>query len=160
MNVSLSKCKTGHVEWENSSVEEIVDASEKIFLGTVSTFVIDSSNSNFDGYYEIQSTGTELKGGPTYSVKVYGQKPYEYLPQSYLHIEDTHREISERDWLGGTGTTDIVKIGEHCPLNPRFVLGYRYLVMLGTDSRMSFEPVYSTRKNHWFKLVQSAARKP
>ena len=158
---SLNPCKTGYVEWSRQPLSKIVEGSHTIVLATVGEFVADTSRPGFEGYYTLYSTGVEVKGRPSGPIKVYGQAPYDYPPQIYFDIEWRHNQIAANHKAhnqvtipgGIAGTTNI---DNHCPLAPKFVLGYRYLVMLGTESRLSFEPIHSgrARDDSWFALVQ------
>jgi hypothetical protein len=129
-----------------------VNGSHTIFLATASSFVPDTSKKGYDGYYILASTGTELKGGPQSQQIVFGKAPYAYPPQSYFRVGERHSEIDPEAVYGGL--TDIIAQGTHCPLLPQFVLGYRYLVLLGTDSSMSFEPIHAPRNDAWYLAVR------
>ncbi|MEM6475814.1 MAG: hypothetical protein AAF687_06575 [Pseudomonadota bacterium] len=158
---SLNPCKTGYVEWSRQPLSKIVEESHTIVLATAGEFVPDTSRPGFEGYYTLNSTGVVVKGRPKGPIKVYGQAPYDYPPQFYFDIEWRHKEIvanhkahNQVSTPGGVaGTTNV---DNHCPLAPSFVRGYSYLVMLGTDSRLSFEPIHASRARDdaWFALVQ------
>lgn len=154
----ITTCKTGYVDWEFRPVSEIVANSHTIFLATASEFVPDNSHDGFDGYYIMYSTGTELKGGAQGPLKIYGRYPYDYPPQHYFEIRERHEEIAEAyrsfKQSGPGGISEITKMGTYCPLAPRLVLGYTYLVLIGTDSRLSFEPIHTPRNDAWFNLVR------
>ena len=157
----VDPCETGYVEWEDATLTELVAGSDTIFVATAREFVPDTSIEGFDGYYLMLSTGSELKGSPRGLAKIYGQEPYPYPPQIYFDIPHRHQELADRHREFGQislpgGIADAAKIGTHCPLAPRLLIGYDYLVMLGTDSRLSFEPVHATRNDAWFLLVRDA----
>lgn len=157
----VDPCETGYVEWEDATLTELVEGSDTIFLATAHEFVPDTSVEGFDGYYLMLSTGSELKGFPRGLAKIYGQEPYSYPPQIYFDIPNRHQELADRHREFGQislpgGIADAAKIGTHCPLAPRFVIGYRYLIMLGTESQLSFEPIHAARNDAWFLLVRDA----
>lgn len=145
---SVNPCRS---EWWNKPVSEIVNASDTIYMEVPIAFVPDASRTGHAGYYLISSTGTELKGGAQSVRRIYGQEPFSYIPQHYFTVDQRHSEISE-DAIGDgfTGTN------ENCALSPRFVIGYRYLIMLGTESTMSFEPIHDSKNDRWFKLIETA----
>lgn len=158
---SLSPCKTGYIEWEDRPLSELVKGSHTIFLATAYDFVPDESREGFDGYYRMVSTGTELKGGAQGVVKVYGQQPYPYPPQSYFDVSSRHQKIADQQRASNKptppgGLTGYTVNGTYCPLSPRFVMGYTYLVLLGTESRMSFEPIHATADDAWYLIVRQA----
>lgn len=154
-------CETGFVEWEGRSPEEIVAKSHTIFLATVDEFVPDDTRPGYDGYYVLFSTGTELKGGGQGKVTVYGNAPYQVPPQSYFDLTDHHNRMvesyrqSRSASLGGMAYYN--EFGTHCPVAPRFVIGYRYLALLGTDSLLSFEPIHDSVHDGWLRLVTQIA---
>ncbi|WP_156522838.1 hypothetical protein [Erythrobacter neustonensis] len=154
---SISTCKTGYVEWERRPVNEVVAKSHTIFLATATEFIPDNSREGYDGYYVLSSTGTELKGGPQGRVVVYGSTPYPIPPQLYFELGVRHSEIANAHrqfgQTGPGGIGEVTAIGTHCPVAPRFVIGYTYLALLGTESRLSFEPIHSPRNDEWFQLV-------
>lgn len=156
---SIPPCKTGYVEWERRPVSEIVAKSHTIFLATAVEFIPDDSRKGYDGYYVLSSTGTELKGGPQGKVIVYGLTPYAVPPQLYFDLSVRHDEIANAyrkfGQTGPGGISWITEIGTHCPVAPRFVIGYNYLAMLGTDSRLSFEPIHSSHNDAWLRLVRN-----
>lgn len=154
-------CETGYVEWDDATLSELVHGSDMIFLARAYEFVPDTSRMGFDGYYLMSSTGTELKGFPRGNTKIYGQEPYAYPPQIYFDIPNRHQQLADRHREFGQislpgGIAGATNIGKHCPLAPRFVIGYDYLVMLGTESRLSFEPIHSGASDPWFALVRDA----
>lgn len=157
----LPECKTGYVEWERRGLDEIVANSPTIFLATAEEFVPDQTRPGFDGYYVLLSTGVELKGGGQGKVVVYGQAPYQIPPQHYFDLSAHHKQMVEafrqsgRIERGGVGS--YTQIGTHWPIAPRLVLGYQYLVLLGTDSRLSFEPINDLLQDEWRKLVTQLA---
>ena len=156
---SIPTCKSGYVEWERRPVSEIVAKSHTIFLATAVEFIPDDSRKGYDGYYVLSSTGTELKGGPQGKVIVYGLTPYAVPPQLYFDLSVRHDEIANAyrkfGQTGPGGMSWITEIGTHCPVAPRFVIGYNYLAMLGTDSRLSFEPIHSSYNDAWLRLVRN-----
>lgn len=154
-------CETGFVEWEGRPLDQIVANSHTIFLATVEDFVPDDTRPGFDGYYVLSSTGTELKGGAQGYVRVYGMAPYQVPPQNYFDLTEQHNQMVERyreshsTQLGGIGSYTV--LGEYCPIAPRFVIGYRYLALLGTDSLLSFEPIHNSVHDGWLRLVTQLA---
>ena len=157
----LNPCETGYVEWEDATLIELIQGSDTVLKATAYEFVPDTSREGFDGYYLMSSTGIELKGRPRGYTKIYGQKPYPYPPQIYFDIPNRHEQLANRHREFGQislpgGIAGATKIGTHCPLAPQFVIGYDYLVMLGTESRLSFEPIHSSGSDAWFLLVYDA----
>lgn len=165
---SLSPCKTGYVEWDERPLAEIVEASDVIFLGRVDEFVKDDSRNGYDGYYLVGSAlGVDMKGKTQGRVKIYGSAPYPYPPQSYFQVDQKHASLNEDTVYWGRGgetgiwterKNGVLIEGSHCPLLPRFVIGYDYLMMFGTESRMSFEPIHSIMTDNWYKLVEKTVR--
>jgi hypothetical protein len=156
-----TSCQTGYVEWQDRPFSDLIAGSRAIFLATAQEFVPDTSVEGFDGYYLVSSTGTEIKGGAQGLVKIYGQVPYPYPPQIYFDIPNRHQELADRHREFGQtslpgGISGVTNIGTHCPLAPRFVIGYQYLIMLGTESPLSFEPIHAARSDAWFLLVRDA----
>lgn len=149
---SLGSCETGYPEWEDRPLSEIIDASQTIYLGVPYAFVPDSSKVGYEGYYLVSSTGTELKGGAQSDRKIYGDAPFAYPPQHYFNVERYHKEMNLKNISGGL--TDFFVDGSHCRLLPKFVIGYTYLIILGTESRMSFEPILDNRSDQWFINVR------
>jgi len=154
-------CETGFIEWEGRSPEEIVAKSHAIFLATVAEFVPDDTRPGYDGYYVLVSTGVELKGGGQGKVAIYGKAPYQGPPQNYFDLTAKHNQMvgryrqSRSEWLGGIA--NYTELGKHCPVAPRFVIGYQYLALLGTDSPLSFEPIHDTVDDQWLRLVRQIA---
>lgn len=154
-------CKTGYVEWEDRPLSEIVRASDLIYMGTPVEFVKDDSQSGFDGYYLVaHANGIDLKGRVHGMKKVYGAAPYAYPPQDYFRVDELHSSFDENTTFWGRGGIGIRLRyeGSHCPLLPRFVIGYDYLMMFGTESRMSFEPIHSITTDNWYRLVENMVR--
>ena len=156
-----TSCETGYVEWEGRSPEEIVAKSHTIFLATVAEFVPDDTRPGYDGYYVLVSTGVELKGGGQGKVTVYGKAPYQVPPQNYFDLTAKHNQMVERYRQSGSaqlgGIANYTEFGRHCPVAPRFVIGYQYLALLGTDSLLSFEPIHDTVGDLWLRLVRQLA---
>lgn len=153
----IDECQAGYVAWEGRPLRDLVEHSSDIYLATAKTFTPDSSKEGFDGYYTFESTGTELKGGGQGIRKIYGRSPYEYPPQSYFSIDRNHQVLNIDSIYGGE--TFYIQDGDYCHLMPRFVIGYRYLIFIGIESRMSFEPIHSTTQDAWMSAVIKATVK-
>jgi hypothetical protein len=125
-------------------------------LASAEEFVTDGSNPPYDGYY-VFAPGEELKGHYQRQIKVWGSEPYERIPQFYIDITEMHG-IQDTNRLYG-GTTGIIETKNGCFLNPRFSIGWEYLLILGVNSEMAFEPVHSPTLDEWYKSVKTAASK-
>lgn len=152
---SLSECRTGYIEWIGKPVREITEASHTIALVNVVGFVQDSQPDGEDGYY-ILSDIIVLKGDPKNNNKIYGFRPFDQIPQEYFNTERNHNRIDRQGAYHGNAW--LIEKGSKCRPVPKFVIGYNYLILLGTESKMSFEPIHSVIHDKWYLDVEKSLK--
>jgi hypothetical protein len=153
---SISSCKTGYTEWIGKPVADLAAASHTIALVNVAGFVADPQANGKDGYY-VLSPQIILKGKPDNVYKIYGFSPFDQIPQSYFNIEWNHnRPDREKIYRG---EAEILEKNGECHPVPKFIIGYNYLILLGTNSKMSFEPINSVENDNWYRDVKSYVNK-
>lgn len=153
MNHKNRTCFSG-LEDQGKSVKELVEKASIISYMEAVSFEEDDSVAPFDGYYQL-GVRWELKPNAVMGFRVLGLRPHKNFPQYFFDLTQRHELINVNKVTGGfTGT---VIIDGKCTLAPRFVLGYNYLVFVGIESRMAFEPVHSPDLDKWALAVKEAA---
>lgn len=138
-----------------ASVNELVGQSDTILLATAEEFNLDNSNPPFDGYYTFISSGTVLKGDRFLSkARVWGSSPFQTIPQNYMDITAQHGAQDMEALYGGL--TGIIETEDGCYFSPRFMMGWNYLLLLGVDSAMAYEPIHSPNLDEWYQAVNDA----
>lgn len=145
-----SPCQEAAAKWRFRSVEDMVRSAEGIALVTATTFTYSESSLGFEGYYQFEMVG-ELSGEFAHDTKVYGGAPFETMPQSYIDITEVHDRLDVKRLTGGM--TGFAERNGDCTVSPQFYLGYNYLIFLGVDSQMAFEPINSPQLDRWFQAV-------
>lgn len=147
-------CEGEYKTWRGASVQSIVDEAEFIAFAKASSFSDDKSNPPFQGYYTF-APQVELKGYLTVSEKVWGQRPYQEIPQHYIEITSSHNSVDPDRVFGGN--VSINDSEGKCILMPRFKIGWNYLVITGVQSEMAYELINTTTDDKWFLAVKKAA---
>lgn len=148
------RCDEEFFVYRGSSVDTLVRNAETILIASAEDFVPDTSNPPHEGYYIFVTSGTELKGSPGGQFQVWGSSPFATMPQYYVDITETHQNYDLDNLYGGT--TGTVENDDGCFLNPRFLIGWRYLLLLEVNSEMAFEPINSPNIDQWYLAVRDA----
>ncbi len=152
---SKPNCSKSFFDNRGASVNELVGQSNTIMLASAEEFTLDNSNPPFDGYYTFMSSGTVLKGDRFLSkVKVWGSSPFQAIPQNYIDITAQHGALDMKGLYGGL--TGIIETEDRCYFSPRFLIGWNYLLLLGVDSAMAYEPIHSPSMDEWYQAVNDA----
>ncbi|MEC8926133.1 MAG: hypothetical protein VYD07_09480 [Pseudomonadota bacterium] len=144
------RCKGKIIENRGISSAQIYQKSQTIFLGKVASYTIEKGHSLFPGFYMVDVLD-EIKGVKLGTYKVWGERPFEYLPQHYIDITKSHNNMNFEALYGGT--TGIVETDKECFIKPKLMVDYNYLILLGIQSELAFEPINSTQFDLFYKKI-------
>lgn len=147
------RCKGEIVENRGISSAKLFQKSETAFLGTIVSYTLAQGHPVFTGFYTV-NVQAEIKGVKLSNYKVWGEEPFEYLPQHYIDITQAHNDMNFEAMYGGT--TGIIETKKGCILKPKFLIGYNYLVLLGVKTELAFEPINSVQSDLFYKSIMSA----
>lgn len=151
-------CKNKDEFLTGKSMAEIVAASSSISMATVVDFLSDNSKPPFKGYYKLSTDG-EIKG-PLWQghIKIWGDEPYARIPQYYIDLTARHKDINLNQVYSGLTGFALLENG-NCILYPRFMVGYRYLVLVDVKHSIAYEPIHSTNIDKWYQSVYEESLK-
>ncbi len=151
-NADIVPCQRQPIQNNGVTLSDLISTANVVALVKATSFTENSSQSSYTGYYQFQSVSTVL-GLFNPDKKIWGDVPYKEIPQQYIDITPTHNAIDFGN-LYGEGMTEIVVDDKgNCNLMPRFKIGWNYLVLIGVDSTLAFEPINSPHLDQWFKKV-------
>lgn len=154
---SFDPCWEYKEETDKLSLAELIKRSEFIAVYVVSDAKYSEKQIFADSPaydYKLFSTGRNLKGDAPNSIVLTGLKPPKNIPPHYFVVLKEHDEINP-DRVGGSGSTwpEKLKGDKGCTFAPSFVRGYEYLIF-SYGSRISYEPIFSTVHDNWYKIVK------
>lgn len=140
-----------------ASVEQLVEASTGVYLVTVSRF--EFSTDNRFGTYQANVIST-LRGEQKHVLSLRGYKPPSVVPQYYFDLTEHHSGFDPDNLNANFGRGLIFEKNEdECRIFPDFVEGYSYLVFLGVNHELSFEPINSLTADRWYLMVKDRSEK-
>lgn len=147
------RCKGELIENRGISSTKLLQKAETAFLGKVSSYTFEKGHPIFSGFYTV-NVQAEIKGVELGQYKIWGDKPFDVLPQHYLDLTISHNSMNFDSLYGGT--TGIIETKQTCILKPKFLIGYNYLILLGVKSELAFEPINSPQIDLFYKTILSA----
>lgn len=134
------------------TVEQLVEASRGVYLVTVADFE-ESDDPEFGTYRA--NVITTIHGEPKSVLRMRGYKPPASPPQYHFDLTEHHSEFSADNLNANFGRGLIFeKSGGECHIFPDFVSGFNYLVFLGVNHELAFEPINSIAKDKWLQMVR------
>ena len=104
----------------------------------------------FPGFYTLV-VQDEIKNATKAEYKIWGLPPHENIPQYFFDLTLVHNNLNFDALYGGT--TGIIEIENSCVLAPRMIEHWNYLVFLGVESELAFEPIHSPQFDLFFKKI-------
>lgn len=143
--------------YQGASLQSLVSDADAVIYARAVSFRADERSDGLDGEYEFQLHWA-LKGSPSRPITLAALRPYETVPQHYLDLTETHERFDPESVYSFSQT--VVEGRRDCEASARFLIGFDYLIFLGLDSFVSFEPVHSPRLDAWYLAVESVTGGP
>lgn len=139
--------------YQGASLETLVDHADAVVLAAAASYEPQVREDGLEGVYEF-IIHWSLKGDPDTPLRMAGLGPPDAIPQHYLDLTEQHAQFDSDTVFSFRQT--LIENGRDCDAATSFVLGYDYLIFVGLDSFVSFEPIHSPRQDAWYLAVERA----
>jgi hypothetical protein len=146
---SLPECR---YDRSLSTVEALVESSTGVYLITVAGF--EASEETEFGTYRANVVST-IYGEQKQVLTLRGFAPPPVPNQYYFDLTEHHSNFRSDNLNANFGRGLIFEKAEgRCQIFPDFIEGYNYLVFLGVNHELAFEPINSITSDKWLQMVK------
>lgn len=149
---SLSECR---FDRSIQTLDQLIESATGVYLVEAEAFE-PARDAEF-GTYTLKVISA--RKGNEKRVEIVGRAPPLEVPQYYFDATLRHSRYKIEDLNANFGRfVEYQKLGSSCTTYPDFVISYRYLLFIGIDHELAFEPINSTLEDKWFQAVLSRTR--